>query len=272
MNTAVLLGILRAQHPIRSISVHGNIWQIRDTASPEMASDVPPLVMLPGALGTGDVFHHLMTGLGGRQRLISVSFPPLADAGDLADSLVQLMDAMGLSVIDLLGTSLGGYVAQIVALRHRPRIRKLILANTFYDPGLQQSRWPPVDEYAQRSSDEILRAARLQLENGPTPTLAHAQLKQLMLELVGAEQGGDHVKAMRLAVLTAKPLEKVSLDAADLSLIDDEHDPVIAAETRLQMRHRYADSRLFKIADGGHFPAILQPQAYQEAIMAALGY
>ena len=272
MNTAVSLEILREQYPIRSIPVHGNIWQIRDTASHEIKSNAPPLVMLPGALGTGDVFHHLMTGLGGRQRLISVSFPPLADAGELADSLMQLMDAMALSVIDLLGTSLGGYVAQIVALRHQPRIRKLVLANTFYDPGLQQARWPSVDQYGQRSSDEILSAARLQLENGPTPSLAHAQLKQLMLELVGADQSGDHVKAMRLAVLTARPLEKVSFDAADLSLIDDEHDPVIAAETRLQMRHRYADSHLFKIADGGHYPAILQPQAYQQAIMGALGY
>jgi len=270
MNLAVSLEILRAQYPIQFIPVHGNIWQVRDTASHEMASDAPPLVMLPGALGTGDVFHHLMTGLGGSQRLISVSFPPLADTGDLADSLTQLMDAMALSMIDLLGTSLGGYVAQIVALRSRPRIRKLILANTFYDPGLQQARWPSVDQYGQLSPDEILSAARLQLENGPTPTLAHAKLKQLMLELVGAEQGGDHVKAMRLAVLTAKPLEKVSFDAADLSLIDDEYDPVIAAETRMQMRHRYADSRLFKIADGGHFPAILQPQAYQKAVMAAL--
>ena len=271
MNLAVSLEILRAQYPIRSIPVNGNIWQIRDTASPELASDAPPLVMLPGALGTGDVFHHLMTGMGGRQRLISVSFPPLADAGDLADSLMQLMDVMALSVIDLLGTSLGGYVAQIVALSNRPRIRKLILANTFYDPCMQQARWPSVDKYRRLSSDEILSAARLQLENGPTPTSASAQLKQLMLELVGTEQGGDHVKAMRLAVLTAQPLEKVSFNAADLSLIDDEYDPVIAAETRLQMRHRYADSRLFKITAGGHFPAILQPQAYQEAIKGALG-
>lgn len=272
MNLPLSLATLRSQYPTRSISVHEKIWQIRDTASNEIATDVPPLVLLPGALGTGDVFHHLLTGLGEHQRLISVSFPPLADAGALADSLVELMDALELSVIDLLGTSLGGYVAQIVALRHRQRIRKLILANTFYDPGLQQARWPPAEQFAQRSSDEVLAAARLQLENGPTPTSAHSELKQLMLELVGTEQSGDHVKAMRMAVLTAEPLAQVTFDEADLSLIDDEFDPVIAPETRMQMRHRYAGSRLFKIAEGGHFPAILQPHAYQKAIVAALGY
>jgi pimeloyl-ACP methyl ester carboxylesterase len=272
MNLPFSLAILRSQYPTRSISVHEKIWQIRDTASNEIATDVPPLVLLPGALGTGDVFHHLLTGLGEHQRLISVSFPPLADARALADSLVQLMDVLELSVIDLLGTSLGGYVAQIVALRHHQRIRKLILANTFYDPGLQQARWPPPEKYAQLSSDEVLIAARLQLENGLTPTPAHSELKQLMLELVGAQQDSDHVMAMRLAVLTAEPLEKVMIEAADLTLIDDEFDPVIATETRMQMRHRYADSRLIKISEGGHFPAILQPRAYQAAVVAALRY
>jgi pimeloyl-ACP methyl ester carboxylesterase len=272
MSLPFSLGTLHEHHPTQFISVHGKIWQIRDTASKKIATDVPPLVLLPGALGTGDVFHHLLTGLGERQRLISVSFPPLADSGALADSLVQLMDAMDLSVIDLLGTSLGGYVAQIMALRHRQRIRKLILANTFYDPGLQQARWPPAEQYAKLSSDEVLAAARLQLKNGPTPTPAHSELKQLMLALVGEQQDRNHVKAMRLAVLTAKPLEKVTIEAANLTLIDDEFDPVIATETRIQMRHRYASSRLFKISEGGHFPAILQPSAFQDAIVAALGY
>jgi|LauGreDrversion4_2_1035121.scaffolds.fasta_scaffold03819_1 pimeloyl-ACP methyl ester carboxylesterase len=272
MNLPLSLVTLRSQYPTRSISVHEKVWQIRDTAFNEIATDVPPLILLPGALGTGDVFHHLLTGLGKNQRLISVSFPPLPDARALADGLVQLMDILELSVIDLLGTSLGGYVAQIVALHHRQRIRKLILANTFYDPGLQQARWPPAKQFAQRSSDEVLAAARLQLENGPTPTSAHLELKRLMLEFVGTEQSGDHVKAMRLAVLTAEPLAQVMGNEADLTLIDDEFDPVIAAETRMQMRHRYAGSRLFKIADGGHFPAILQPRAYQDAIVAALGF
>jgi pimeloyl-ACP methyl ester carboxylesterase len=272
MNLPVLLDHLRAQYPIRSIEVQGSIWQIRDTASKEIATDAPPLFLLPGALGTGDVFLHIMLALGKRQRIISVSFPPLSDAQALSAGFALLIDSLKLSVIDLLGTSLGGYVAQIVALENRQRIRKLILANTFYDPSLQQTRWPPADVYAQRSTDEILVAARLQIESSPTPTLAHMALKQLMLELVGKDQVADHVKAMRLAVLTAKPLSKLDFNESDLTLIDDEFDPVIAPETRMQMRQRYSGSRLFKITEGGHFPAILQPKAYQDAIVAALGH
>ena len=263
-----LLAAVRERHPARSVAVGGATWWIRDTAGP--ATDLLPLILLPGALGTGDVFYHLLDGLGSRRRIISASFPPIPDALDLAQSLVQLLDVLQLPKINLLGTSLGGYVAQVVALRYPHRIGKLILANTFYDPGLQQARWPAAGIYARRSAAEVLAVARLRLQNGDTPTPEHSALKCLMLQLVGGDQDAERVKAMRLAVLTAVPLERLLLSDADVSLIDDEHDPVIAAETRQQMRQRYAACRLFKIEGGGHFPASLQPQAYQDAVVAAL--
>jgi pimeloyl-ACP methyl ester carboxylesterase len=53
-------------------------------------------------------------------------------------------------------------------------------------------------------------------------------------------------------------------------LIDDSADPVIAGPTRQALRERYRASRHFDIAGGGHFPANLQPEAYVEAIRAAL--
>ena len=62
MSLPFFLGTLHEHHPTQFISVHGKIWQIRDTASKKIATDVPPLVLLPGALGTGDVFHHRRDG------------------------------------------------------------------------------------------------------------------------------------------------------------------------------------------------------------------
>ena len=91
-----------------------------------------------------------------------------------------------------------------------------------------------------------------------------------MLELVGREQDGEAVKAMRLAMLTAMPLGRGPLADAMITLIDDDHDPVIAAQTREQMRLRYSGCRQVRIKGGGHFPANLRPDDYQAAILAAL--
>ncbi|MDX3906841.1 MAG: alpha/beta hydrolase [Pigmentiphaga sp.] len=255
---------VRVRYPVQTFCFDGEDWTVRDTGGAQ--DGAPPLVLLPGALGTGDVFYRLMAELGHRRRLISITYPAIGEARMLARGVVHVMEALGLSTVHLLGTSLGGYVAQIVAMESSARLRKLILANTFYDPALQQARWPAVEIYAQSSPEDILAAARTQLEQAPEPTSRHAELKAVMLHLVGAEQDARAVKAMRLAVLTAMPLPAVPLPAQAIALIDDDEDPVIASPTREQMRQRYASSPLFRIPGGGHYPANLQPERYRAAI------
>jgi pimeloyl-ACP methyl ester carboxylesterase len=263
-----LLDAVRLRYQARSFVVDGCTWSVRDTGA--TTPTAIPLVLLPGALGTGDVFYQVLAELGSDRRIITVSFPPLGDARLLAEGFTRLLDAMELPLIDLLGTSLGGYVAQLVALQNPARLRKLVLANTFWDPGLQQSRWPAAPLYAQRTPTDVLAAARAQLESGAEPTPEHAELKRVMLGMVGGEQDGQGVKAMRLAVLTAVPLPRVPLADAAIVLIDDDEDPVIAPETRAAMRERYAGCLQIRIKGGGHFPANLRPADYRAAIMAAL--
>jgi pimeloyl-ACP methyl ester carboxylesterase len=296
MNTEVpLLAAIQQRYPARTVMVNDVEWTIRDTApeettrniAPEGAlRDTPPegapratarqdagrvpLLLLPGALGTGDVFYHLLASLGDRYRLMAVTYPPIGDMVKLARGVVGLLDALELPQVDLLGTSLGGYVAQLVALARPARLRKLVLANTFYDPGLQQKRWPPPAEFCKISAQDVLAAARAQLAAGAEPTPEHGDLKRVMLELVGAGQPAASVKAMRIAVLTAFPLGRVPLDDAAITLIDDDEDPVIAAPTRQQMRERYQNCRHIRIEGGGHFPSNLQPARYVAAVQDIL--
>lgn len=48
----------------------------------------------------------------------------------MADHVVRFMDALGLSQVDVLGFSLGGMVAQVIALTRPERLRRIILAGT----------------------------------------------------------------------------------------------------------------------------------------------
>lgn len=49
---------------------------------------------------------------------------------DMADDVAALMDELGISSADILGRSMGGYIAQEVALRHSSRVRRMILEST----------------------------------------------------------------------------------------------------------------------------------------------
>jgi pimeloyl-ACP methyl ester carboxylesterase len=56
--------------------------------------------------------------------------PPPYSIGDMADDVVGLIDGLGLDDVHLVGASMGGFIAQAVALEHPDRVRTLTLIMT----------------------------------------------------------------------------------------------------------------------------------------------
>src|SRR5258706_7523717 len=71
----------------------------------------------------------------------------------MADHAVAFVGALGLSQVDVLGFSIGGYVSQTLALRHRTLVRRMILVATGPRGG-DPSQDPHAAEYA-ASTDPI---------------------------------------------------------------------------------------------------------------------
>jgi pimeloyl-ACP methyl ester carboxylesterase len=107
-----------------------------------IAGDGPPLLLINGLGGNLETWEPLRSLLTGRQ---TIAFDaPGAGASDsrvmplrmpgLADLVNELLDTLGYGVVDVLGYSLGGVVAQQFAHRHPERVRRLVLAATL--PGV----------------------------------------------------------------------------------------------------------------------------------------
>ena len=102
----------------------------------------PPLVML---VGTGSTMAEwdpaLLELLARDHRLILFDYPGLGRSGpwrgrtfgDLADTTVQLLDHLEIPRAAILGWSMGGFVAQRIAVEHADRVSALVLAGT--NPG-----------------------------------------------------------------------------------------------------------------------------------------
>lgn len=111
-----------------------------------------PLVLLHRFRGTLDDWDPLLLDLLAAERRV-IAFDNVGvgntdgtapdSIAEMADGVVDFLDALGLSQVDLLGWSMGGFVAQLVALNYPDRVAKLVVAGS--GPGEPSVR-PAEDE------------------------------------------------------------------------------------------------------------------------------
>lgn len=102
-------------------------------------ADGVPLVFLQHFTGTLDSWDPLVVDGFARERpVVLVDNAGVGSSGGatpetvraMADHVVAFIAALGLAQVDLLGFSLGGFVAQVVAAGHPGLVRRIILAGT----------------------------------------------------------------------------------------------------------------------------------------------
>jgi pimeloyl-ACP methyl ester carboxylesterase len=155
----------------------------------------PPLVML---IGTGSTMAEwdpaLLRLLARDHRLILFDYPGLGLSGpwhgasfdSLADATAGLIKAIHLSKADVLGWSMGGFVAQRLAVEHPRRISHLILAGT--NPGggrtvLGMAKAQAIDSEPDPSDADILRELY--------PPDRQAEGRRFLRRLERASQSGE---------------------------------------------------------------------------------
>lgn len=265
MNTTLLE--FQQRFPSGRLEAAGASWRFRDT---DPNGDRIPLVMLPGAGATGDVFYRAIEGLRDTRRIVSVSYPALDDVDKLASGLLSALSTAGIGTFDLFGSSIGGYLAQACALREPKRVRRCMFANTFYDSSWLQRKVSREALLATPAEEHLANSIR-QLHAAGEETPAKSDFKQTMLALVGPEQTADMAKCTLLAVLGAPVLSTVPLPAEAMALLDAQDDPVVDEPTREAMRERYRDSAQFRLSTGGHYPALLNPTEFTAAMRQHFG-
>ncbi len=92
-----------------------------------------------------------------------------------------------------------------------------------------------------------------------------------MLDLVGLQQTAPQLRNRMLLVQRALPLEHHIPPAVPLLLLECDNDPLIPAPVRAAIRSHYPQAECVQIHGGGHYPFLVKPDDYNQAIGAFLG-
>lgn len=253
----------------RTQRVRGLNWKLIETRAVKSG---PVLLMLPGTLGTAAIFSGAMLALGEQVRLVSVTYPLIDDIHRLADSLATLMDTLDITRASVVGSSLGGFLAQHFAARHPERVDRLILGNTLCDPALSRRIVARQSVDALRAQpprvhrDMVVNSVRSWPETDPRT----ARLKAILIDSGTRLLSARAIKARVMAVQAAPAVPHLDMAGERITIIDCEDDPLLPRDVQDDVVRRYPLARHVRLNSGGHYPYIVRTADYVATLKQVL--
>lgn len=230
-----------------------------------------PLLLLMGLGGrSSDWGEHFVSALAQSYRVITVdnrgtgasSAPPRGTVPswtlrDFAADAVAVLDAEGVARAHVLGLSMGGMIAQTLALDHPSRVDRLILLST-HAGGPVQPRDPAVLAAFMPAKgtpmSEVMRGA---LRLITAPGYADAQ-PEAIEALVQAAEGAPTPKAVfgaqLQAIFTDDRRARLGAVQAPTLVIHGVEDPLIPVENGRELGELIPGARLCELPGVGHMP------------------
>ena len=246
------LQLLRERLKPSTVRLGRHEWRYIDTGA-----SGPAVVLLPGSQGTCEVFFKPLLRLGRQLRLIAVDFPGDPDTAALANGVIALFDHLSLASANLVGSSLGSYVGQVVGSRYPDRVTRLLLGNAFLDVADVRNKPAYNPATISASTPEALKEQRLERLRG----MADGELKAVLLDLVG-RQSPENLMACALAAACAPLAPAPSLDSERILVLQCEDDTTITSAMKEAVQRRYASAQHVLLPGGGHYPHVIAADDY----------
>lgn len=246
----------------------------------ERAGDGPPVVLLPGLGFDGSAWGYQIAALKARFSCVALdnrgSGRSVAPEDDyaleaMAADVVALLDHLDLSDAHLVGMSLGGKIAQVVAAEHPARVRRLALVATaargdaFTEALFDALEGVALDEGVEQALEHLLLWCYT-----PQFFSEQADLVAALRRRVAESPPPEHGFLGQLATVRNSPtegvLKKIQAPTLVLAAADDRViPPYLSQELAEGMTH--AD---FARVPGGHGCCVEAAEPLNEALLAFL--
>ncbi len=231
----------------------------------------PPVVLLHGAEGDHRVYDRLQDRLAAFSRAISFDQrdcgqtrftgpePSVYALEDVAADAVKLLDALEIERAVFFGISLGGLLAQIVAVHWPERVARLVLGLTWPGDTTLGALNPEVLKRREALSRSGDAAPRLMAELFTTPAYAaaHPEIVAVLADLQTMPTETARARRRR-ALAEVKPIDPARITAPVL-LIAGEEDQLVPPSIVAGFKRPLPTATMVTLPGVGHLAAIQAP-------------
>ncbi|HEX2675463.1 MAG TPA: alpha/beta hydrolase [Polyangiales bacterium] len=190
---------------------------------------------------------------------------------DMANDAVAVLDALGAQRANVLGTSMGGMIAQQVALAHRARVAKLVLMSTTAGGASAVPPWPEAVALFSPPQGMSLADQRrwsLRVITGPGFAEANAQKIEDMVQLrLRVPTKGRVFQSQLEAIFNSDRSEAVrQLDLPTL-VIHGTEDSLVPVGNGKELAARIPGAKLELLEGCGHMPHLEMPARCAKLIL-----
>lgn len=235
--------------------------------------DNNPLVVLHGLLGSLDNWHTFAKGQEGKRSVVALDLrnhggSPHVEGmtyRDMAADVVEVLAALGVPTCDLMGHSMGGKVAMVLALHHPALIRRLLVVD------IAPKAYPPRHQallQAMASMPLAELSSRKQADEWLTTTVKHPFERGFLLKNLGRAADGTFYWQCNLADIARHYLKISGFPVTDLvspvpALFIDGGQSDYVQDTDLPLiRQYFPAAERGTVGAAGHLPHVQTPAEF----------
>jgi len=253
-------------HPEQRHSVNGRSW-----GAIALGDTGPALVLLPGTLGRADIFWNQIDALQGQVRILALSYPA---TGSIEEWVVDIRDLMQMHSIEkatVLGSSLGGYVAQYFTAIYPEMADNLIAANTLPSTAILANTPPYNADIDAIPADQLMAAFRKGLLEWAVDEPDRADLVDLLLAEVAGRIPETELRSRLKALQGGPVLPAQTLSTQNIYTVESSDDRLIPQAVSDGLRAQLDPVQTMVFEQGSHFPYITEPVRYIQMLRDILG-
>ncbi len=263
------LRVFRANHPAKYLETTNTGWQyITCGQGPET------LVLLVGGARFGEIWFQLITTFEHNYRLIAPTYPSLMTMTALVDGIAAILEAEQILWTHMLGTSLGGCLAQCFVRKYPEWVDHLILSNTSV-PGaipikrlsfsLNLSTITPTRLLRLLTTHNLYKIMATSISNSASEFWKAFWEEKTALHM--SHMTRDDLMSMGKCLLDyARNYTFSEDDLGDwprkILIIESDDDPLFKPSAREALRNLYPQAQVHTFHKAGHTPGYSNPKEY----------